>query len=290
MGQDIDRVFIVHQGVEAVAGGVLDLVLVANALCQSGIGACGGAQARQFAHQRCVALAKAGHADRVFGVEHRAVTQHHPHARHGAVAVLRCTATHARGIVGGNAADLAGVDGGRVGTDFSAMRRQTVIDFATDHAGAHPHGGRIGRNVAGGKTLADQGQHAIRHCLPGEAGARCAEGDRSGVCARRLQQSLHLCLGFNDGHHLGREPVETGVRAICQAAQVVGDDLRWRQNPRNGLDQGTHFFLSLSRSRRRLGAGMRGVRLRVQAPCSVGDRARPRLMNHEVRRYRPSRL
>jgi hypothetical protein len=49
-------------------------------------------------------------------------------------------------------------------------------------------------------------------------------------------------------------------------------------------------FRSFIRSRRRLGAGTSGVRLRVQAPCSDGDRARPRLMNHDASLYSPDLL
>ena len=39
---------------------------------------------------------------------------------------------------------------------------------------------------------------------------------------------------------------------------------------------------SLIKSRSRLGAGTKGVRLRVQAPCSEGDSDLPRLMNQEA--------
>ena len=47
---------------------------------------------------------------------------------------------------------------------------------------------------------------------------------------------------------------------------------------------------SFIRSRSRLGAGTRGVRLRVQAPCSDGDKDRPRLMNQEASLYSPDLL
>jgi hypothetical protein len=40
MRQDVDRVFIIDQGVQAVTGGVLDLELVADAFGQLAIGAC----------------------------------------------------------------------------------------------------------------------------------------------------------------------------------------------------------------------------------------------------------
>ncbi len=83
-----------------------------------------------------MALREGGDAERIFGIEQGAVGEHDAHAGQGAVAVLRRAAAHAGGVVGGDAADLAGVDRGRVGADFVAERGEAAIDFAADDAGA----------------------------------------------------------------------------------------------------------------------------------------------------------
>ena len=82
----------------------------------------------------------------------------------------------------------------------------------------------------------------------------------------RMQRGWHFFLGLNHGNNFWRQPVKTGVSAIRKAAQIVGNDLPGRQDARQNLNHGAHGFRSLSRSRRRLAAGIRGVRLRVQAP------------------------
>ena len=136
--------------------------------------------------------------------------------------------------------------------------------------------------------------------------------------ARSSQQGLHFLLGFDDGDDFWRQAVKTGIGAIGETAQRVGNDLLGRQDGGDGLDEGrygphagrcahcaaprggvrllgaarrrAHGLRSLKRSRRRLAAGISGVRLRVQAPCSLGESARPRLMNQEASWYRPRRL
>ena len=237
-----------------------------------------------------MALAELRHAGRIFGVQHHSVSQHHPQAGHGAVAVLTGATAHARGVVGGNAADLAGVNGSRVGPDFAAMRRQPVVDLAANDARAQAHRGRIGADLAGGKAFANQRQHAVGNGLPRQAGAGRAKSHRLAMRARRLQQRLHLLFGLHHGNHLWRQAVKAGVGAVGEPTQVVGDHLLGGQYPFQCRDQRAHDFRSFKRSRNRLGAGTSGVRLRVQAPCSEGDMARPRLMNQDASLYRPNRL
>ena len=290
VGQDVDRVFVVDQCVEAVAGGVLDLELVADARGQRLVGARRGAELGQFADQRGMALAEGGDAERVFSVEHGPVGEDHAHSGQRAVAVLRRAAAHAGSIVGGDAADLAGIDRGRVGADLASVRRQAVVHLAADDAGAEAHRGGVGGNLAGGEAFADQRQHAVGDGLAREAGAGGAEGHRPAVGVCRPQQGLHLFLGLDHGDDFRRHAVEAGIGAVGQASQLVGDDLPLGQDAGEGFDQRAHGFLSLIRSRRRFGAGTSGVRLRVHAPWSIGDRARPRLMNHEVMRYIRKRL
>ena len=165
MRQNIDRVLVVDQGIETVARGVLDFVFMADARGQRFIGAGSDAHARKLIQQSGVALTKACHAVGVFGVEHRAIAQNHAHTGHRAVAVLRRAAAHARRVVSRNTADLAGVDGGRVGTNLAAKRCQPEIDLSANDARANAHCGGIRADLTGGKSFADQGQHAVCHGL-----------------------------------------------------------------------------------------------------------------------------
>ena len=175
--QDVDRVFVIDQRVEAVAGGVLDLELVADALGQPGIVARVAAQAFQFAEQHGVAVREGVDAERIFGVEQGAVGEHDAQAGQRPVAVLRRAAAHAGGVVGGDAADLGGTDRGRVGADLAAERGQPAIHLAADDAGAGFHLAGVGVQLAGGEAFADQGQDAVGDGLAGEAGAGGTEGD-----------------------------------------------------------------------------------------------------------------
>ena len=140
----LDRVLVIDERVEAVAGGVLDLELVANARGQCGIGTGGGGQMLQFAQQGCMALAKGRDAERVFGVEQRAIGQHHAQTGQRAIAVLRGAAAHSGGIVCGDAPDLACTNGGRVGADLASEWGEEVVHFAADDAGAKADRGGVG--------------------------------------------------------------------------------------------------------------------------------------------------
>jgi hypothetical protein len=223
--EDVDRVVEIDEGVEAVARGVLDAVLVLDALRERRVRLGFGRHARQRLQQFGVAAAERGHALAVGGVQHRAVREHHAHRLDRLVAVLRRAAAHAGGVVGGDAADLAGGDRGRVGPDLAAMRRQAGIDVAAHHARAEMHAGGAGRDLAGGEAFADQREHAVGHGLARQAGAGGAEGDRAAVGARGPQDGLHLGLGLDDRDHLRREAVEARVGAVGEAPQGIRHDL-----------------------------------------------------------------
>ena len=223
--QDVDAVFKIDQGVQAVAGGVLDLVLVANARGQCGVSAGRCTQRFKPVDQGGVGLAELRHGCGIFGVEQAAVGQNDAHAFQRLVTVLRGAAAHAGGVVGGNAADLAGVDGSRVGPDLATEGCQTLVDHATDHARADANRAGVGGDLAAGKSFTNQGQHAVRDGLSRQAGAPSAKGHRLAVAARRLQQRHNFFLGLDDGDHFGRQAVKAGVGAIGQQPQLFGDHL-----------------------------------------------------------------
>ena len=238
MAQDVDRIVKVDQRVQAVSGRVLDLVLAPDQRRQCQVRARFPAQLRQCRQQCAVTALKGGDAEWVGAVEEGAIGQHHAHRAQGAVTVLRGAAAHARGIVGGDAADLAGGDRGRIGADLAAQRRQAAIHFGAYHARPQSHAQRAVVLRIGGEAVAQQHQHAVGHGLPGQAGAGGAEGQVHLMLARHLQHMRHVGLVFHHHDHLGQHAVETGIAAPAQAAQFIGDDARVRQACAQRRDQG----------------------------------------------------
>ena len=68
-------------------------------------------------------------------IQQCSIMKQNPHAVNGLVAVLGHTATHATGVVGGNAADHSGIDRCWIGADFAAERRQIAIGVPPDDTG-----------------------------------------------------------------------------------------------------------------------------------------------------------
>ncbi|OQA31724.1 MAG: hypothetical protein BWY57_02264 [Betaproteobacteria bacterium ADurb.Bin341] len=257
MGKDVDRVFIIDQRVETVAGRVLDPVLVADQLGKRLVGAGGFAHAFEPIEQGSVALTERGDAFGIFGVQHCPIGQHHAQSGQGGVTVLARPATHAGSVVGGNTADFAGVDRSWIGGEFAAKRSQPGVDLTTDHAGSEADGFALGSDVAGGETVADHGQDAVRDRLAGKAGAGGAKRHRALVFPCRLEQGLNLLLVFDPDHHFRDEPVEAGVGAVGKAPQVIGNDPLFWQKSGKCSDQRAHSFL------------LRGCRC-VEAYCKPG--------------------
>lgn len=132
VGEDVQRLVVVDQRVQRQAGGVLQPVLVADLRGQFGVGAGLAAEFGEPFQQLAVAGAEGRDAGRVLAVQTGAVGQQQAQAGEGVVAVLRGAAAHAAGVVGDDAADLAGVDRGRVGTDLAAERRQPGVRLGAD--------------------------------------------------------------------------------------------------------------------------------------------------------------
>ncbi|MNC10901.1 hypothetical protein D3C75_585820 [compost metagenome] len=120
VGEDIDRVLMVDQGIDGIAGGVLEPVLVADLgskrLVRQHLGAQGGEpreQLRAFGR-------KGGAAMRIATVQHGAIGQQQGHGMQGVIAVVGGAAAHAARVVGGDAAKLAGVDRRRIRPNLAA--------------------------------------------------------------------------------------------------------------------------------------------------------------------------
>ena len=118
------------------------------------------------------------------------------------------------------------------------------IDFATDHAATDTDLAGVGADFAGGKALADEGQHAVADRLAGKAGSRCPEGDGGIVVPCCGQHRFEVIFRFDDGDDLRDQAVETGIGTVGETAQVIGDDLGCGQLLAQGADELTHGFVT----------------------------------------------
>ncbi|CDI93331.1 hypothetical protein PAERUG_E8_London_17_VIM_2_04_13_02950 [Pseudomonas aeruginosa] len=178
VGEDVQRLVVVDQRVQRQAGGVLQPVLVADLRGQFGVGAGLAAEFGEPFQQLAVAGAEGRDAGRVLAVQTGAVGQQQAQAGEGVVAVLRGAAAHAAGVVGDDAADLAGVDRGRVGTDLAAERRQPGVRLGADDTRLQADLRAVGADFPAVPVVAEDEQHRVADGLAGEAGAGGAEGHR----------------------------------------------------------------------------------------------------------------
>ncbi len=219
--QDVEGVLEVHQGVEAEAGGVLDLVFASNALRQGRVGTHLLAEGIDRVEQVLAGVAEFVAAGGVGGVEQGAVLEKDAHAGDRAVAVLGGAAAHAARVVGGDAADHGRVDGGRVGADLAAVGGQIAVGVAADHTGLQPDAPAVVDDRIAVPAAAGHDEHRVGHRLAREACPRGAKGDRGVRTVRGLQNSGDF--GFRVGAHddLGDQPIKAGVRAVGEGAQRV---------------------------------------------------------------------
>ena len=221
---DLEGILEIDQGVQAVAGGVLDLELVADALGQLAVGQHLLTQPGQAVEQVAVAAAEGGPALVVGGVHDRAVGQDEAHRIQRAVAVLLHPATHAAGVVGQDAADLGAVDGGRVRADLAVELGEDAVGVAADHARLQADPVGLVKDPEVGPAPAQAHQDGIADRLARQAGAGGPEGDRQLQPACFPEDALHLEFVLDIDDDFRNEPVKAGIRAVGDGAQRIGDE------------------------------------------------------------------
>jgi hypothetical protein len=134
VGEDVDRPLEVDEGVEPVPGGVLHPVLRPDALHQPRVRADLVPEVQQSTMQ--LRLARPEQLVRAVGtaVDHRTRGQDEGQRVEGVVAVLLHPAAHPAGVVGQDAAERAGADARRVGTDLPPERAQELVQMVSDHS------------------------------------------------------------------------------------------------------------------------------------------------------------
>ena len=107
---DVEGVGKIDERVEAVAGGVFDLELVADTVGQLLVRQHLSVQRGKPIQQMAVAAPEIGPAFVVRGIDHASVNHDDAHRIQGLVAVLLHPAAHAAGIISKDTADLGAVD------------------------------------------------------------------------------------------------------------------------------------------------------------------------------------
>jgi hypothetical protein len=222
--QDIERIVVIHECIEAVAGGILNLEFVADAGGQCRIGADRVGQAGEIVQHLAVAGGKIVPAAVIGGVEQSAVGKDHPHAVDGLIAVLGRSAAHPAGIVGGDTADHGSVDGGRIGADLFSERRQQPVGLGADNARLQKDFGAVVQDPVIGPVVSGYQQDGVCNRLAGQAGTCRPESDRQLHCVGRLEDADHfsLCFGFDD--HPGNEAVKAGIRPIGKGSKGIANN------------------------------------------------------------------
>lgn len=179
----------VHQGVKGQPGGVFQAVFVPNTFRQLRILPGIDSQLFQGRQQLAMTVAERRHTRRVLGIQHGAVCQHQAHASQGVVAVLGRATAHATGVIGNNAADLAGVDGSRIGTDLVTPGRKPGVGLGADHTRLQANLAAFSADVVAVPLVAKDNQDGVADGLPGKAGTGGPESHRHLVVAGDRRRS-----------------------------------------------------------------------------------------------------
>ena len=232
VGEDVDRIAEVDQRVQAVAGGVLEPELVADARGERRVLARRPRQLGQALDELGPQPRELGAARRVARVEHRAVGEDDAQAGERVVAVLRRAAAHAARVVGGDAADHRGVDRRRVRADLAAQRREPAIGDGADHAGlqgdrAPSAATSMPRQPSPSMTRTESLTAWPERLVPA---ARKVTGVPQARAAG--EHAAQLVLVVDDDEELGDQAVEARVGSPREQAQRVGDEALGRQGRR----------------------------------------------------------
>ncbi|MNG12974.1 hypothetical protein D3C84_966210 [compost metagenome] len=146
------------------------------------------------------------------------------------IGILRRAAAHAAGIVGDDAADLAGVDRGRVRTDLAPERCQPGIRLGADHSRLQADLRALVANLAAVPVIPQHDQHRVADGLAGQAGTGGAESHRHLIPLRQSQQRHYFVFGLDADHQLWNQTIEAGVGAEGQGRQrVIETSFWWNQ-------------------------------------------------------------
>ncbi len=255
VGEDIDGVLMVEQGIDGVAGGVLEPVLVANFGGKLGIRQHFGAQGGEPGQQLRALGRKGGAALGIAALQHGAIGQQQGHGVQGVIAVMGGAAAHAARVVGGDAAELAGVDGGGIRPNLAAQRGQIAVGIGADHPGLQGDALAIVQDAVAAPAVGQGDEYRIAQGLARETGAGGAKGARQVQFTAHRQHEAHFIQRVEAHDALGHQAVEAGVRAVGQSQVRVAHQPLRRDARKHGSVKfiPAHQQSSTSTTKRRLG-------------------------------------
>src|SRR5271157_1631522 len=103
---------VIYKGIKAIAGSILDAVLIGYPLPEIRVTVYFVPYASDFIYKPFMGLREPQPRSGVAGVQHGAVAKYDLHSLYGLIAVLGRAAAHAAGVVGGDTADHTAVDRG----------------------------------------------------------------------------------------------------------------------------------------------------------------------------------
>ena len=255
VGEDIDGILMIEQGIDGVAGGVLEPVLVADLGGKLGVRQHLGAQGGEPREQFRASCRKGGATVGITALQHGAIGQQQGHGVQCVIAVMGGAAAHAARVVGGDATQLAGIDGGGIRPNLAPQRRQIAVGIGADHPGLQGDALALVQNAVAAPAVGQGDEHRIAQGLAREAGAGGAKGARQAQFAAHRQHETHFIQRVEAHDALGHQPVEAGVRAVGQPKiRVAHQPLRRDAREHGGVKFiPAHQQSSTSTTKRRLG-------------------------------------
>jgi hypothetical protein len=181
VGQNVERMIEIKQGVQRIAVGVLGLVADAHALGQRAIRQQAAAQVEQAVVNFGRSVSKASRGVRVGRVQHQSVGQNNGQRVNGVIGILDHPATHAAGIVGKDAAQHGRVKRCRIGADAASVWLEDIVDETSHRAGLGAHTCAASLHLYLPPVARQDNQDAVADGLSRKAGTRGAEGKRDTV-------------------------------------------------------------------------------------------------------------
>ena len=218
--QDVHRLVVVGEGVDAVAHGVLHGVLLGDLGHRLGVLAHAVAQLRQALPQGGLGPMQLRVGIGLCGVDDGARGEHQHHRLKGVVGVELGAAGHARRVVGHDAADGAGDLGRRVGTQLVAIARQVCVDVADGGAGLTAHPCAAVEHLHLAEVLAHVQEDRIAQRLARQAGATGAEGHGAVLAIGLGHRVRHLGGVGGRDDHLGDEQI---VRCVMGHSDSIDE-------------------------------------------------------------------
>ena len=223
MGYDIERVIKVHERIYGYSGGIFDAVFFLYPLVERRCGAHPVAYLYYACDKVRVRIEKVFPGLVRAGIKNRAVHQYYTCATQRLIRVFART-VHTAGVVGYYASYHCRTYRSRIRAYLYPVRLEYLVQPRTDYTGLSTYGAAFFQHFVLFPALPGQYEYGIGRCLPGKARACGAECHRKAVTVRNGYNIAHFFFIERAHHHFRYETVETGIRAVCESTQRVGEN------------------------------------------------------------------